>query len=195
MKKLARVISVVFHPAVLILLLPFLIVYNQTESSLYALKWQIFSSLFVFLAGFMVFVGEAMGIFSDADVTKRKERGKFYAIIMAIIILFILVVILLKGVISVPVIIASGVLFGVLLFAMLNYLFKISIHSGTACAFVIVVGILYGINVFFAILWILPFMIWARLITKNHTLAEAIFGALLGGLVTIVTYFIGKILL
>jgi len=192
MKKIARRVSIVFHPAIFILLLPFLIVYKQTASGLYALKWQIFLSFFVFLAGFMVVMGEKFGVFSDRDVTKRSEREKFYIIISAIIILFIAVVSILKGVLFAPVIIAFGVLFGVLAFALLNHVFKISVHSGAACAFIIAVGILYGIIVFFAILWILPLVIWARLITKNHTLAEAISGALLGGLITIATYFVGK---
>lgn len=190
----AKLVSIIFHPAILIFLLPFLVVYRQTASSLYALKWQMFSALFVFLAGVLVFAGERIGIFSDSDLTKRKERGKFYAIISAIIVLYIAIVIILKGILFAPVVIAFGVLFGVLLFTLLNHLFKISIHSGAACAFVISLGILYGINMFFAVVWIVPLMVWARLVLKKHTLIDAISGGLLGGTITIATYLIGKII-
>lgn len=192
MISFAKIVSIIFHPAILILLLPFLIVYRQTENSLYAVKWQMFSSLFVFLAGFLVLLGERRGIFSDSDLSKRKERGRFYVMVIVLLTFYILIVVLLKGLLIAPVFIGFGALFGVLIFTMLNHFFKISVHTGASCAFVITVGILYGINAFFAVIWILPLIIWARLKLKEHTLWEAVSGATLGGLITIVTYFIGK---
>lgn len=189
---IARLVSVIFHPAILILLLPFLVIYSLTESSTYAVKWQIFSSFFVFLAGLLVYIGERIGIFSDADVTKRKERGKFYAIISSVLVLYISIVIILKGILFAPAIIAFGVLFGVLLFSLLNHVFKISIHSGVACAFTISVGLLYGKSAFFATIWIVPLLIWSRLALRKHTLLEAISGGLLGGTIAAATYSIGK---
>lgn len=188
----AKVVSVVFHPAILILLLPFLVVYRQTESSLYALKWQMFSSLFVFLAGVLVYLGEKSGVFSDPDLTKRNERNKFYAMSIILLLLYIGSVVFFKGIFSLFVVIALGLLFGVVLFAIANHFFKISIHSGVISGFVISLGILYGINIFFVVVWIAPLMIWARLILKKHTLIEAISGGFLGGTITIATYLIGK---
>lgn len=189
----AKLVSVIFHPAILILFLPFLVVYRQTESSLYALKWQMFSALFVFLAGFLVFLGEQLGVFSDSDLTKRKERSKFYTMAIILLLLYISVVLFFKGIFSPLVIIAFGALLGVVFFAIINHVFKISLHSGVACSFVITVGILYGINVFFATIGIVPLLIWSRLALKKHTLIEAISGGLLGGTITIATYIIGKI--
>lgn len=191
----ARFVSIIFHPAILILLLPFLVIYRQTESGFYAVKWQVFSSLFVFLAGFLVYLGERVGIFSDADISQRGERNRFYLMITALTVLFIAIVVLLKGILFAPVVIAFGVLFGVSIFAILNHVFKISVHSGVACAFVITVGMLYGLNAFLAVIWILPAVLWARLILKKHTLKDALLGAFLGGFITILTYFIGRSLL
>lgn len=188
----AKLISVIFHPALLILLLPFLVVYRQTESSLYALKWELFSAFFVFLAGFLVFIGEKSGVFSDADITKRNERSKFYTMIIALLLLYIVAVVFFKGIFFPFAIIAFGTLIGVILFTIANHLFKISIHSGAVCAFVISVGIMYGINIFFAVVWILPLMIWARIILKKHTLIEAISGGTLCGIITVITYAVGR---
>ena len=89
----AKAVSIIFHPAILILFLPFLVVYRQTESSFYALKWQIFSALFVFLAGLLVFLGEAAGVFSDSDLTKRNERNKFYTMVIILLALYIVAVV------------------------------------------------------------------------------------------------------
>jgi len=188
----AKAVSIIFHPAILILLLPFLVVYRQTENSLYALKWQMFSALFVFLAGLLVFLGEQLGVFSDSDLIKRSERTKFYTMVIILLVLYIVAVVFFKGIFSPLVIISFGTLFGVVLFTIVNHLFKISIHSGTVCAFVISLGILYGINIFFAVVWIAPLMIWARIMLKKHTIYEAISGGTLGGIITIVTYLIGK---
>lgn len=188
----ARVVSVVFHPAILILLLPFLFVYRQTESSLYAIKWQMFSALFVFLAGVLVYLGEQIGVFSDSDLTKRSERNKFYLMAIILLLLYIGSIVFLKGIFSPFVIIAFGALFGIVLFAIANRFFKISVHSGAICAFVISIGIMYGIKTFFAIVWIAPLMIWARLILKKHTPIEAISGCFLGGTITVATYLIGR---
>lgn len=188
----AKLVSIIFHPAILILLLPFLVVYRQTESGLYALKWQMFSAFFVFLAGFLVFLGEHFGVFSDSDLTKRNERSKFYTMVIVLLLLYIATVVFFKGIFSPFVIIAFGTLFGLVLFTIANHFFKISIHSGTACAFVISLSILYGINIFFAVVWIVLLVVWARLVLKKHTLIEAISGGLLGGAITIATYLIGK---
>lgn len=191
----AKFISTIFHPAILILFLPFLVIYRQTGSSIYAIKWQIFSSIFVFLGGFLLYLGEKMGVFSDEEISKRTERGKFYGIISSITILYIAIVIVFKGLLFVPVIIALGVLLGVLIFSLVNHVFKISIHSGVASAFVMTVSLLYGTNAFLAAIWILPVVVWARLVLKKHTFIEALSGALVGGVITIGTYFIGKSLL
>jgi len=191
----AKLVSVVFHPAILILLLPFLVIYRQTAGSFYAMKWQIFSSLFVFLAGFLVYLGERVGVFSDADISKRPERDKFYLMITILTVLFMAIAIILEGIIFVPVIIAFGVLFGVLLFAALNHILKISIHSGVMCTFVVTMGLLYGINAFFATIWILPLVIWARVVLKKHSFKDAFWGAFLGAGITLGTFFIGRGLL
>lgn len=188
----AKLVSIIFHPAILICLLPFLVVYRQTASSLYAIKWQMFSALFVFLAGLLVFLGEKLGVFSDSDLTKRNERSKFYTIAIILLLLYIGSVVFFKGIFALLVIIGFGALFGIVLFAITNHLFKISIHSGATCSFVISLGILYGINIFFAVVWIVPLVIWSRIMLKKHTIIEAISGGILGGIVTLVTYLIGK---
>lgn len=191
----AKLVSLVFHPAILILILPFLVVYKQTESSLYALKWLLFSAFFVSLAGILVFFGEKIGVFSDADLTKRNERYKFYISISILALFYIAIVVYLKGITTPLAIIAVGALIGVFLFALLNHFFKISMHSGVVCAFVISVFVLYGVKTFFSIVLIAPLTIWARIVLGKHTLAEAISGGLLGGMIALVTFLIGKLII
>lgn len=193
--RLARLVSIVIHPAILILAMPFLVVYRQTESSFYALKWQIFSAGFVLFAGFLVLLGERLKIFSDSDLSKKGERYRFYTMVSILVILYIAIVVFLKGIFFPFVIIGFGALFGITLFAIANHFFKISMHSGAVCAFVISVGILYGANALLAIVWIVPFMIWARIRLKKHTIMEAFSGGALGGIIALVTFLVGRRLL
>ena len=195
MNKFAQIISVIFHPAILIIFLPFFIIYGQTLNIVYAFKWQIISSCFVFFVGVMVWVGEKRGIFSDADLSKRKERGKFYSIVGIILTAYIILVVVLEGILSTPVIIGFGGLLTILIFSFFNHIFKISVHSGAAAAFASTLGILYGFYVFMIVVWVLPLVIWARLVLKKHTLGEALSGSLIGGIITIVTYFVGRSLM
>ncbi|MCL4353100.1 hypothetical protein M1615_01345 [Patescibacteria group bacterium] len=80
-KILARFISYIFHPVLFFLIMPFFVVYRQTASSLYALKWMSFSSVFI-LFGVMIILFETVeGKFSDFDISNKVERSKFYLIL------------------------------------------------------------------------------------------------------------------
>ncbi|MDO8658482.1 MAG: hypothetical protein Q7K55_07100, partial [Candidatus Levybacteria bacterium] len=88
--------------------------------------------------------------------------------------------------------ISFGIILGILVFNLVNYYTKASIHTGVACAFVISIGFLYGFSFFLGFLWIIPLIAWSRIITKNHTVKETILGGFLGGIITLLTFFIGK---
>src|SRR3989344_8626010 len=118
-KSIAKLISIIFGPVVLIVLLSFLVAYKETGDSIYALKWQIFSSLFVLASGILVYLGEWIGIFSDPE-KKRKEREKFYKLVIMLLSVYIVFVVFDRGFLSVPIIVGLGALSGVFLFSFFN---------------------------------------------------------------------------
>lgn len=189
----AKFVSLLFNPVVFFLIMPFLVVYRQTQSGTYALKWQIFSSIFLFLGLVLFIIGRIKGAFSDEDVSKREERYKFYILLYILGFVYFLIAIFLKGVFFPLSIITFGIIFGILIFNFVNRFIKASIHVAVSVAFVITIGFLYGWIYLLLTLWIVPLIFWARIVSKRHTVKEAIIGAILGLIITLTTVLIGKL--
>lgn len=193
MKKLfAEYVSFFFHPVLFALLMPFLITYRITGSGFYALKWAIFSSFFIFVGIILIFLERIRGIFSDFDITKKEERFEFFLLLLILAFFYLLAAIFFKGLLFPLSIVSLGILLGIVIFVIVNSFLKASIHVATACAFVISIAILYGDRAFWLSFWVVPLIVWARLILKRHTLSEAVIGGFLGILITLITVFLGK---
>ncbi len=190
----AEFISYIFHPVVFFLLMPFLIVYRHTQDSMSALRWEMFSVAFILVMGMLFLFEKRKGVFSDIDLTKRKERYLYYAILLLLGFLYISIALYFKGVFFPMSLIAIGLWVGVGVFDFFNQYIKASNHIAVAVAFAITVGILYGTSYFFISLLIIPVLAWSRFFLHKHTVAEMIAGGVLGSLITLSTFFIGKAL-
>ncbi len=189
-KILAEIVSLLFHPVLFILLMPFIVIYKKTQDGMYALKWEMFSIVFLF-AVLAYFIWEKRkGAFSDFDISKREERKKFYIFLLFLTCLYLLVPLLYKGLVFPMTVISFGIIFGIALFACLNYFIKASVHMGVACAYVITITAFYGINGFLLTFYILPLIIWSRLLLKRHTVKEIITGGVLGSFITLCTFWL-----
>lgn len=187
MRFLANLLSYIFHPVILVLLMPYLFIYRQTGSDLYALKWEIFSSLFIFFGVVLVFLGRRRGVF--------KERYEFYTLLWILAFLYLAAASFLKGIFSPLSIVALGIALGILVFIIVNRYIKASIHMAVVCAWVVSMGILYGRGAFLVTFWMVPLVLWARVASKNHLLNEALLGGVLGVVITLLTFLIGRQLL
>ena len=256
MKKIAQLISFVFSPISFLFITPYVVVHSQISSRLYAIKWSLFSLLFIgtgvlfilvgrvfgvfsdfdishreerikiyiaswilvvlywlcalFFKGiffpisiiafglvigiFLFFIGRFRGTFSDEDVSVRKERFKFYVLLYSLGFIYFILSLFLKGIFFPLSIISFGIILGILIFNLVNYRLKASIHTGFACAFIITASILWGGNNFLKVIWILPLVIWSRLFLKKHSIKEVITGGLLGSALTFVTFLLTKFL-
>lgn len=186
MKILAQIISTVLNPLVLLLPIPFILVYKATGVFDYAVYWFLVSLVFFALFSVFVVVGVKLKYFSDLDISNRKQRPMLYvsAILLSVIYLSLLFVA------KAPLILALGViglLLGLSVSDLVNMKTKASIHVGTVTGFATVIVLLYGLE--FSFLYLLvPLVAWARIKTKNHTLMQTVIGAGLSFSLTIVVY-------
>ncbi len=192
MKYIAESFSFLFHPVIFFLIMPFLVVYRYTDSHAAALRWEIFSASFVAAAIAIVLVGRKRGIFSDCDLSSREERYEFYAFILFFSSIYIASSLLLRGFVFPMTLIAIGITFGVIVFDVLNRYVKASNHVAVASAFVTTVWLFYGFVSFLFVFWIVPSIIWARLVLGKHSKQEAFIGGILGVLITLLTFVFGK---
>ncbi len=191
-KYVAELISSIFNPVNFFLIMPFLIVYRDTASGMSALKWELFSVIFIFLACFFIFFEKTRGIFSDWDLSIKEQRYKFYKFLIICAIVYIGTALFFKGILFSISLISLGIGVGILVLDFLNKYIKASVHVAVSSAFVITVSILYGQNFFILTFWIVPLLAWSRLFLKKHTKNEIIAGGILGSLITLSTFFIGK---
>jgi hypothetical protein len=80
-----------------------------------------------------------------------------------------------------------GVVVSIVAISLVNMKTKASVHVATVTALIFIVSILYG-DVFLFFLLFIPLIIWSRVITKRHSLKEALMGGLVGVLLTLLVY-------
>ena len=194
MKKIAQLISFVFSPISFLFITPYVVVHSQISSRLYAIKWSLFSLLFIGTGVLFILVGRVFGVFSDFDISHREERIKIYIASWILVVLYWLCALFFKGIFFPISIIAFGLVIVIFFFTIVNRFVKASIHTGFACAFIITASILWGGNNFLKVIWILPLVIWSRLFLKKHSIKEVITGGLLGSALTFVTFLLTKFL-
>lgn len=191
---IAHFISFLFHPVLFFLMMPFFIEYRHTDSKLYALKWTIFSSMFVLFGFLLIFRGVLRGVFSDFDVSKKEERYRLYSILLFLALLYLIATIMFKGILFPLTIAVFGIIVGIVVFDIVNHFIKASVHMAVSSAFVLSMGILYGIKAFLLFFLIIPLVAWSRIKIKKHTPLEIVVGSFLGIVVTLFTITIGKYL-
>lgn len=188
MKLIAEIVSLIFNPILFFIIMPFIVIYKKTGDSMYALKWEMFSFIFVIIFIAFFLWEKKNGSFSDFDITKRQERKKLYIFLLFLTCAYLVIPLFLKGIAFPMTIIAFGIVFGIAVFATANYFIKASVHMGIACAYVITISLFYGWIGFLFSFFIIPLIVWSRLVLKRHTKKEIIVGGILGTLVTLTTF-------
>lgn len=194
--RFARLVSFAFHPVVFAILVPFLIVYKETASVLYGLKWAFISSFFLFVAGGLFFILRPKTVVNDMDedfdIAHKENRHMFYSIAALFAVLYLIVSLIFKGIFFPLSIVALGILLGIIFFDLLTYYIKASVHAAIVTAYSITFGMLYGFLPFLGVVWTLFLVIWSRLYLKKHTNTEILAGIIGGALITLATIFISR---
>lgn len=190
--QVARSISFLSDPLFLATPIPFLLVLWASEDVMYSLKWSVFSMMFFAFIGFFVLYGVKRRVFSDVDVSKREQRPAFYLFAIYVCLLYLGSLMLLDGP---PVLFLAGcgVLLSILAISVVNLKIKASVHVATVTALIFIVSILYG-DAFLLFLLVIPVIIWSRVVTKRHTLPEAVVGGAVGVILTLIVYIAIKLL-
>lgn len=187
---LARIISYISNPLIIMLPTPFLLVDKVSNNDIYALKWTIFSYVFIGMVVLFVAIEVLFGIFSNFDISKKEQRPLFFSFVGLITFFYLLALLLLNG----PKILFVAVfatMAGLLAMTIVNKWIKASVHVAAISAFIFSIGIIYGGLYLFGLL-IVPLIAWSRVKTKKHTAIEAAVGGVVGILVTMIVYLVSR---
>lgn len=184
----AQLISLLFHPAILSVLTPvFLILFVPREVP-YSIYWIFYPLIFVGIVSLFTLYGIRTKMFSDFDVTRRRERGPFYAFVIGLAVLYIVFLLFFNGPKSL-IVLGLGVLIGAIIMEAINRRLKASVHVAAVSAFMCTLALLYG-GVFFVLPIFIPIVAWSRLHMKRHTLSEAITGGIIGTIITVILFLV-----
>lgn len=181
MKKSARqhqwawVVSRIFDPIFEIPLLLFLVAWVALTNGL-RFRFIIFLLIFDALlpAAYFIF-GLWKKKIKDWDLTRKEDRRGLYAF-TALVHFFGVVYAYFLNKTEL-----AGVLFILwslaVVFALITYYWKISVHAGVNGVMVALVNYYYGWNRFWWLVIILLVVLWARVVIKKHTWAQVLTGA------------------
>ncbi len=177
-RTLARVVSWIGHPFVFVMVSVTVILTGQMPPrAAWPLVLSLLFSVIIPTAALLV-IGVRSGRWKDADVSVREERKRFYPWAVPISALGVLATWLMR---APPFLLRGGVVtFGILVAAaLINQRLKISLHTIFAfyCTVILFrIGLLAGIMA----LALAGLVFWSRLSMGRHTLAENVWGGLLG---------------
>ena len=189
-KKIAQIISLVLNPLVILLPVPFFLVFEKTNNLARSLAWTGISTFFIFLYFILIVAGIKLGIFSDLDVSKRQQRPILFLVGLFLSISYLIFLFLFHA----PGILQIGtfaLILGLFIIGIFNMFTKVSGHLAVLSAFLTFAVLVEG-WIFLGSFILLPLLAWARIKTKNHTLSQTILGSAIGILTTVIIYVIVK---
>ena len=159
-----------------------------------ALKWSVFTLMFVVCIGLFVLIAVRKKLFSDLDVSTREQRPLLFLFVSVVAVIYFLSLFFLQGPVSL-LISVGGIFLSILVFSFfLNIRLKASIHGASIAAFAIAMILLYG-RVYLLSLLLIPLIGWSRVRINRHTKKEVIVGTITGIILTIGMYLFFKVIL
>lgn len=188
-KRIASLISNIFNPFLVSLVLILLVSFESTTSTLDAVKWSLILIALSILPIYLVVIylvrkNKIDGIF----VRFRRQRNKLYALAVILagascIILFYL---------NAPLIMIALFVtefFGTAIFMGINLRWKISLHTAFVATSAMLLVILYGPVATVAVV-LVPLIAWTRLKLELHSLAQVVTGAFLAATIMVVVFYL-----
>lgn|ERR1035437_874850 len=187
----AKTVSLVLNPVVILIPLPFYLIYETTGKIYPAIFWTLISFIFIFIFFIFIVIGIKLKYFSDFDISKRKQRPILYFFAIFLVILYIISLYYFQAP-KIIFIVAFALTVGLIVLQIVNNYLKASGHVATITAFVTSMIVIhkepyYLLGYAFVIL-----VGWSRIKLKRHTPLEVTVGGILGIILSIIVYIVGK---
>lgn len=182
----ARFLSFILNPLMVIVLVPFFLVYRTTGDLFAAFNWTIYTLLFLLIIGVFILLGVRKGIFTDYDVSKREQRPLLFLISIVLTVLYLIGLYFFNAP-RILLIVTSVLLVGIVSASIINHWIKASMHVATVTAIIVGLVAVYG-GYFYLLLLLIPVVAYIRVRAKRHTVPETIVGGLFGSALSLLMY-------
>lgn len=190
MMKFAKIVSFLLGPSFVLFPVPYILISKLSNDYAHALRWTIFSYLFILFTAFFVFLGVLLKVFSNFNVSKREQRPLLFAL-LAFAMFCYLISLLIFNAPKILFFYIFSLIVGLLIIVIVNKWVKASIHMAILTSVISLTAFAYEGH-FALLLLLIPLLAWSRIKMKEHTLVETIIGSFLGISLTLIAYVIGK---
>ncbi|GGZ92809.1 phosphatase PAP2 family protein [Streptomyces bluensis] len=184
--RMARLITDTLAPANLVIAILLIIGWHST-SSVTGLGWGMLAALFCGGVPFAVIIlGVKRGHWTDKHVRVREQRAVPLLATMASVLIGISLLVVLRAPREVFALVVA-MLVGLITTMMVTVWWKVSVHTAVAGGVVVILLLAYGASMAPLALGIAAIG-WSRVALRDHTPAQTVVGALLGGLAAAVVF-------
>lgn len=190
-QKIARVVSdILFNPGVLaiIILIVAVLKSNIPEITMYCWLIAVIVLNGIIPGLFYLFFTSRGYVFDtrEQNMKIRKERIIIFSVFLALVTLELLILVSTHIYQPLLAVFAGGII-TLVVGSIITYFWKISVHSAMTTFFVAMLVIIFGWQVWYAIV-LIPIVWWSRLVLNRHTLLQLFFGFLLSLAIIMVTF-------
>lgn len=184
--RTARLITDTLAPANLVIAILLIIGWHST-SSVTGLGWGMLAALFCGGIPFaVIMLGVKRGHWTDKHVRVREQRAVPLLATMASVLIGISLLVVLQAPREVYALVVA-MLVGLITTMMVTVWWKVSVHTAVAGGVVVILLLAYGAGMAPLVLGIAAIG-WSRVALRDHTPAQTVVGALLGGLAAAVVF-------
>ncbi|MET9812332.1 phosphatase PAP2 family protein [Streptomyces sp. NPDC006355] len=184
--RTARLITDTLAPANLVIAILLIIGWHST-SSVTGLGWGLLAAVFCGGIPFaVIMLGVKRGHWTDKHVRVREQRAVPLVATMASVLIGISLLVVLQAPREVFALVVA-MLVGLITTMMVTVWWKVSVHTAVAGGVVVILLLAYGAHMAPLVLGVVA-VGWSRVVLHDHTPAQTVVGALLGGLAATVVF-------
>lgn len=185
--RLARWLTEIFAPPVLVAVLPVVIGVHAGRTVGSGLAWGLFASLFVGVVPYaIVLYGVLRGRLSDRHIGVREQRTKPLALGLVSVLVGIVLLALLGAPRAVTALVVA-MFVGGLVATVINHFWKLSVHASVAAGTTLVLTLAFG-PALLATAVMVAAVGWSRVRLRDHTTWQVVAGTVVGAIVSGVTF-------
>jgi hypothetical protein len=181
--RVARLLTEVFTPPVLVAVLPIVIGVHSGRTVEAGLAWGLLAALFSAVIPYMmVWYGVRRGRLSDRHIGVREQRTKP----LALGLVSVLVGLALLGVFGAPrelIALVVAMFAGGLVATVINHFWKLSVHASVAAGTTVILALAFGPE-WLATSVVVAAIGWSRVHLRDHTTSQVVAGTVIGAVVS-----------
>ncbi len=180
--RVARVVTEVLSPAVVVVVLPLAVAWHGTRDLGETVGWGLLVAVFYSVVPMLIVIRGARRGRWDGHWVRERERRTVPFLLMLVSTLTGLAVMLAGGAPREVLALAWSMIATLLACLVITRWWKVSVHATVAGGAVATVVLLYG-PWYLLLVAAVALVCWSRVVVEDHTVAQVVAGALLGPLV------------